>query len=205
MSTQIPDADRDAQPETNDATLDEIEEQIEKQNAKIETQNAKIENLISGVQSAWDEIEELQSDLEEERHERQRVEEENKELKSEIEQLDARTDLLRLVESSDEMSGKQRSVALIQNLRREAERKRDRGKEATASVTRKEAERALQHPDVDRTTIYDDMKRAVRLVGDKNVLAYDSKTGGGSRLTLDLEAGEIPTSVGTPQQTGGGG
>jgi hypothetical protein len=62
-------------------------------------------------------------------------------------------------------------------------------------VTRQEAEAALHHPDVDRTTIYDDMRRAVRLVDNKNVLWYESSSGGASRLKLDLEAGELPAGI----------
>lgn len=115
---------------------------------------------------------------------------------SRVNELDARTDMLQLVECSDSLDGRQRSIALIQHLKKAAEKKRKRGNKAHASVNREQAEEALHHPDVDRTTIYTDMKRAARLVGDNTVLSYESTTGGGSRLELNLENGELPASVG---------
>ncbi|WP_143095886.1 hypothetical protein [Natronobacterium haloterrestre] len=117
------------------------------------------------------------------------------ELEEEIRRLDARTDLLELVESADEMDGKQRAIALIQHLKRAAEREQDRGRDAKSSVNREDAEAALHHPDVDRTTIYDDMRRAARLVDDESILWYESKSGGESRLKLNLEEGNLPSQV----------
>lgn len=171
------------------------EQQSDESDVSLEELNAKLETYRNGLENAWDAIDELQEQLQEERKERKRLEEENENLRNEIERLDARTDLLHLVESSDEMDGRQRSVALIQHLQRAAEKNRERGREAKASVNREEAEGALHHPDVDRTTIYDDMRRAVRLVGNESVLKYESSSGGGSRLKLNLEAGDLPAEV----------
>lgn len=116
-------------------------------------------------------------------------------LEQRVEQLDKRTDLLQLIQNSDEMTGQQRSATLLQHLRRAAESSDGNSDDPTSSrqaaVTREQAEIALQHPDVDRTTIYDDMRRAVRLVDDEDVCWYDSD-GSPSRLHLDLEAGELP-------------
>ncbi|SNZ18368.1 hypothetical protein SAMN06269185_3349 [Natronoarchaeum philippinense] len=170
-------------------------QQVEDVTEVLEELEAKLETFQTGLNNAWDAIDDLQEELVEEREERRRLEKENEELQAEIERLDARTDLLRLVEESDKMTGKQRSVALIQNLRRAAKKERDRGREAKASVNREEAETALQHPDVDRTTIYTDMSRAARLVDNEDVLKYKSSSGGGSRLKLNLEAGELPNEI----------
>jgi chromosome segregation ATPase len=144
-------------------------------------------------------FESLHEELEEERGKRRELERKleaqedyTQELEREIAQLDSRTDLLNLVQSSHEMDGEQRSTVLIQHLYRAAEKRRDRGEPAKSSVNRGEAATALQHPDVERTTIYQDMKRAVRLVGDESVLWYGSASDGEARLKLDLETGELP-------------
>lgn len=138
-----------------------------------------------------DKLEDARGEREALRAEVKELHEENEALREELNQLDERTDLLQLVQSSDELTAEQRSVALVQHLRRAAERQRDRGRDAKASVTRREAERALQFPDVDRTTIYTDMRRAVKLVGDENLLWYVGTSGGESRLKLNLESGEL--------------
>ena len=162
---------------------------------EIEDLRAKVDTFRDGLRGAWDAIDDLEEQLDEEREERRRLEDENEELREEIERLHARTDLLRLVENSDQMTGKQRSMTLVQHLKKQAETHRDRGREAKASVNREEAESALQYPDVDRTTLYDDMRRAERLVDNKNVLTYKSASGGGSRLRLNLDAGDLPGDV----------
>ena len=154
----------------------------------VEELEVRVDALSKGLAAA------RESD-EAERQERRRLQEENDELREEIERLDARTDLLKLVDNSDDMTGQQRSITLIQNLHRAALKERDRGRSAKASVNREEAETALQHPDVDRTTTYDDMRRAVRLVGDEQLLKYSTATGGGSRLKLNLEAGNLPNEI----------
>jgi len=162
---------------------------------EVEDLAAKVDTFRDGLRSAWDAIDDLEEELQEEREERRRLEEENEQLREEVERLHARTDLLRLVENSDEMTGKQRSLALIQHLKKAAEKQRDRDREAKASVNREEAESALQYPDVDRTTLYDDMRRAERLVDNKSVLWYESASGGASRLRLNLDAGSLPEEI----------
>lgn len=99
-----------------------------------------------------------------------------------IDRLEQRTDLLQVVEQADEMEAKQRSAALIQHLKRKAER-RSADEPSRAAVNREEADEALHYPDVERTTIYRDMERAARLVGDTDVCEY-----GGGELVLDLDA-----------------
>lgn len=174
------------------ATVD-VEELV----ARLEAHSNRFDNLEQELADAREERDDLREEVTE-------LREENRELREEIERLDARTDLLQLVDDSDDLDGEQRSTALIQHLRRAAERQRERGRDAKASVTREEAEEALHYPDVDRTTIYSDMERAERLVGNKDVLRYESSTGGASRLKLNLEAGDLPAGVGSGTSGNGG-
>ena len=158
----------------------------------LEKLNDKIDSFQSGLQNAWDTIEELRELLDETNKEIQLIEEEQQTLQHELNDINKRTNLLRLIESGEEVDGKQRSVILIQSLRRAAERKSDRDREARSSVNREEAERALGHPDVDRTTIYTDMQRAERLVDNQDILQYAKNPNGETRLRMNLEAGELP-------------
>lgn len=118
--------------------------------------------------------------------------------------MDARTDLLSLVENSDEITAKQRRIALIQHLKKAAEKERERGRDAKASLNKKEAEAALKYPDIDRTTFYDDLRKAPSLVGKKDVLWYESNSGGESRMKLNLENGELPGNVVGHRRRNGG-
>ena len=143
----------------------------------------------------------LEEDLQEERERRAELEatvdeqaETISRLQQRIAELDDRTDMLSLVEDADKADGKQRSSALIQHLVRAAEHREQRGEPARQAVRRGEAEKALHYPDVDRTTIYDDMRRAERLVGDEDVLQYSD-----GKLMINLEAadgGTLPTNPG---------
>jgi len=177
---------------------------VSNETPSIEELEAKLETFQEGLGNAWDAIDDLEAQLEKEREERQRLEEENEEFRDRLDDLDARTDLLRLVENSDDLASDQRQIALIQHLKRAAERERDRGREAKASVNREEADAALKYPDIDRTTIYDDMRRAAALVENDKVLRYESASGGESRLKLNLEAGCLPGSL-VGQRTNNGG
>lgn len=140
-------------------------------------------------------LDDVQAQLADEREERRRLEAENDRLQEEIDQLHSRTDLLRLVENSDEMTAKQRRIALIQHLKKAAERERERGREAKASVNKAEAEAALQYPDISRPMFYDDLREAPKLIGDESLLWYDTNAGGESRLRLNLEHGSLPSSL----------
>lgn len=153
---------------------------------------AKLGSFQEALDNAWDNITELRKEKNELQKELQERDDRIDRLEDKIARLDARTDLLELVESANELDAEQRSTALIQHLKQAAERQRDREGEAMASVTPSEAEAALHHPDVDRTTIYTDMQRAVRLVGNENVLWYENNGYGNTRLKLNLEAGELP-------------
>jgi len=170
-------------------------------NPSVEELAGKVDTLSDALQNAWEAIDDLEEELEQEREERRRLEEDNEDLREEIKRLDARTDLLRIVEDSDQMTAKQRRIALIQHLKAAAEKERERGREAKASVNKDEAESALKYPDIDRTTIYDDLREAPDLVENRNVLWYESSSGGDSRLKLNLDAGDLPGEV-VGQRTG---
>lgn len=156
----------------------------------IDRLDGNLDVLFTKVGKLADRVDELEADNDEKDT---RI----RELEAEVQRLEARTDLIRVVEQADEMTGKQRSITLLQHLQKAAQRNSDNDDAVTgngrASVTREQAEIALQHPDVDRTTIYDDMRRAVRLVGDEDVCWYDSDRDGGSQLVLDVTNGDLPT------------
>jgi hypothetical protein len=109
-----------------------------------------------------------------------------RELEVRVDELDSRTDLLQFVKRSDELDGTQRSAALLQYLHQEAQ-----DSDGTAAVTKEKAKMVLHHPDIDRTTYYSDFKRVRDWVGDDDICWYESKTGGNTRLMLDLTEGEI--------------
>jgi len=171
----------------------ESEEGEEEEIDRVEDAHARIDALSQQIS----ELRDLHAD---ERQARVRLEddlaaerERRYKLQDDLDEIDARTDLLSILKAdADQMDGRARSAALILHLKRAAERRRERGDVAKASVNRDQAEEALHHPDVERTTIYRDMRRAVRLVDDKRVLAYESASGGESRLKLDLENGDLP-------------
>jgi len=155
---------------------------------RLEQLERKLDVAIDGLRDRAEEIEALEEKLE-------AKDERIDELEQRVKEIDARTDLMRVIEQSDEVTAKQRSVVLLQHLQRAAEKQASGNSVnsgAKSSVTREQAEIALQHPDVDRTTIYTDMQRAARLVGDEDVCWYDSDGEGGSRLWLDLDQGSLP-------------
>lgn len=158
--------------------------------ASLQELTAKVETFRTGLKTAWETLDELQDELDAERAERQQLSDEVETLQEEIEQLDRRTDLLRLVEQTDEMTAEQYATTLIQHLKRAAERQRERGGDAKASVDRDEAESALQYPDVKRQTIYKYMQDAERLVNDTDVLWYENAGYGETRLKINLDETE---------------
>jgi predicted nuclease with TOPRIM domain len=157
----------------------------------------EVERLDDGLNGLFNKVSELSDRVEELEAEADEKDTRIRDLEAEVRRLEARTDLIRVVEQADDMTGKQRSITLLQHLQKAAQRNSDNDDAVTgdgrASVTREQAEIALQHPDVDRTTIYDDMRRAVRLVGDEDVCYYDSDRDGGSQLVLDVTNGDLPT------------
>lgn len=124
------------------------------------------------------------------------LEERLDELADRLDRIDERTDLLDFVEQADTATYDERSAALFQHLKREAESRPD-GQPARASVDHDAAEKALHFPNVERTTIYRDMERVERWVGDKDVCWYDD-----GALHLNLDAADGAVSV--PHNSSGG-
>lgn len=181
----------DDEAESDDAAKDDDTEEmalldrLEVLENRLEAHSNQFDNLREQLQKEQEQRHQLEREL-------QQKDERISELEDKVARLDSRTDLLDLVQSSDKMDGEQRSTALIQHLHKKAQTQRDRSEPMMASVNRDQAEAALQYPEVDRTTIYRDMERAVRLVGNEAVLWYDSASGGESRLKLNLETGVLP-------------
>lgn len=162
-----------------------VERRLEVLERRLEAHSKQFDGLHEELKEERDRRRQLEEELEEEKERTQG-------LRDEIAQLDSRTDLLELVQTTDEMDSRQRATVLIQHLHRAAQKQRNRGMPAKSSVNRNEADRALQYPDVDRTTIYRDMERAADLVGDESVLWYEGGSDSEARLKLDLEAGDVP-------------
>lgn len=160
----------------------------------------RVEILEKRVADLEDENENLRDERDAERRQRKELE---RELKTKIGELDDRTDMMRYVEDSENSSGERRAVALLQHLRRKAGKKRREGGDPKARVDRDQAASALHHPEIDRTTYYDDMRRVTRFVGDNDVCWYDD-----GELYLDLSNGTVrlpkPRDRGRAPQTGDG-
>ncbi|WP_246391739.1 hypothetical protein [Halosimplex pelagicum] len=162
-----------------------------------------VEGLDARLEALSRQVSSLREQLDDEREQRAELEdqlaardERIHDLEEEVARLDARTDILEVVETADKMTGKQRTVTLVQHLHRAAKARERRDEPAAATVDRDEAEEALHFPDIDRTTVYRDMERAARLV-DGSVLCYEN-----GELILDLEAGDLPRRY-TSEQGGG--
>ena len=181
-----------------DASLDEDDTpELRTIAARLEAHSKRIESLEHELDDVREERDALRGEIE-------NLRQENENHRAEIERLDARTDLLSLVENSDEMTAKQRRIGLILHLKKAAETERERGRDAKASLNKEKAEAALKYPDIDRTTFYDDLRKAPRLVGKNDVLWYESNSGGESRLKLNLEKGDLPGDVvGHSRRNGG--
>ncbi|MFB9810320.1 hypothetical protein [Haloarcula sebkhae] len=149
----------------------------------LEARLDALSTQVSGLREELHDEREQRAELEDELEARdERIDE----LEAEVAQLDARTDILEVVENADKMSGEQRAVTLVQHLHRAAKARERRDEPPAATVDRDEAEEALHYPNIDRTTIYRDMERAARLI-DSDALQYTN-----GELRLDLDAGSVP-------------
>lgn len=156
-------------------------------------ENQDAQAAISIAQDALQSVSELRSETDERFNE---LEERISELASQVERVDERTDMLDLIEQADTVSYEQRSAALFQHLKRQANARPD-DQPARASADHDDAEKALHFPDVERTTIYRDMQRVERWVGDEDVCWYND-----GALHLDLDAADDSVSV--PHNSAGG-
>ena len=127
-----------------------------------------------------------------------------------VDELDARTDIMQLVDTTDELSGRARSLRLLQHMQRRA----DRNNLSAVTLTHEQAQEALHYPDLDRTTIYSDMRRAASLIDDDAICRYQQADEGDLdeacvRLQYDQfqsaqRRGEIDAAVDvSTDQTGG--
>ena len=174
-------ADRGDGADSGDANPGEesLESTVQELSARMDA----LSKQVSGLREELHDEREVREKLEDELEARdQRIDE----LEAEVGRLDARTDILEVVENADKMSGKQRAVTLVQHLHRAAKARERRDEPPAATVDRDEAEEALHFPDIDRTTIYRDMERAARLI-DGKALQYRN-----GELRLDLDAGTLP-------------
>ena len=173
------------------------------ENPRVDGSKTTVEGLDARLEALSRQVSTLREQLDDEREQRAELEdqlaardERIHDLEEEVARLDARTDILEVVETADKMTGKQRAVTLVQHLHRAAKARERRDEPAAAAVDRDEAEEALHFPDIDRTTVYRDMERAARLV-DGRVLRYED-----GELVLDLETGDLPGRF-TSEQGGG--
>lgn len=172
------------------------------ENETVEDLTARLDAMSKQIRTLRETNARLQTEIEELRQQNEQQDYRFGSLEESLQRLDERTTLLNLVESSDQLDGRQRSIVLIQHLRKKALRRQDRGDPPLAEIDRDGAEEALQFPDVDRTTIYDDMRRAARLVDNEAVVWYDA-TGSRARLRINLDRGDLQelTSTATANAT----
>jgi len=119
--------------------------------------------------------------------------EELAELRERVTELEERTDMLRLIEDSDELDGRQRSAALFQHA---VEKIQASDRLEQVRVDRDMAEEWLHYPNVDRTTLYSDLQRLERLAP-----ALATYHDGDGEVTIDLtdrdpETVEVSTELG---------
>jgi len=149
-----------------------------------------VDNLLEDLTELEQRVDELQA-----------KDEQIEELEARVAELEERTDMLRLIEDSDSLDASQRSTALIQHAIEEV-RNSDR---ARVTFDRDRAEEVLHYPDVDRTTIYSDMARCERLIGNDDICTYtkasQSETGA-TEVTFDLSG--IDDGVDVSTLTNGG-
>jgi len=143
------------------------------------------QQVVADIAALEEQIDELQTRLDELEQLRERVDE-----------LDARTDMMQLVEDSDDLDARGRSVRLLQHMQRKA----DRNGLSRIRLNHEAAVEALHYPDLDRTTIYTDLRRCARLVGDKELCWYESADAGTTdqaALVLDYDQFRAAAAAGS--------
>jgi len=142
------------------------------------------QQVVADIAGLEEQISELQSQLAELEQLRERVDE-----------LDARTDMMQLVEDSDDLDARGRSIRLLQHMQRKA----DRNGLSRIRLTHENAVEALHYPDLDRTTIYTDLRRCARLVGDQELCWYESADAGATdeaAVVVDYDAFRAAAAAG---------
>jgi hypothetical protein len=113
-----------------------------------------------------------------------------------VNDIDARTDMLQLVEDSDDLDARGRSIRLLQHMQRQA----GRNGLSRVRLDHEAAVEALHYPDLDRTTIYTDLRRCARLIGDQELCWYESADAGttdDAALVLDYDRFRAAAAAGS--------
>jgi regulator of replication initiation timing len=160
---------------------------------------AMVEEFKRASRAAFQKAESAESELGEVREEQAALEEEvatlreeKATLEQELDEVRERTDLLQAVRNASSLDSEEQAAVCIQNLHNKALNNDDR-----AELPPSEGLTALGHS-IDRTSIYDVYRRAERLVGDHDLLWYQSEPRNAeknSRLILDLTKGSLPSTV----------
>jgi len=122
-------------------------------------------------------------------------------LRDRVQRLEERTDMLRLVEETEQQDYQQRRAALWQHCVREA---RQTATEQTV-LDREDVERVLHHPDVDRTTLINDMVKVADAVDRVDVATYRGRDAGptdAAELHVDLREVDDAVDASTLYQGG---
>lgn len=146
---------------------------------RLDAQARRIEHLEEQNKQLIDQLGDFASSLSEQQ--------------SRIAELEADTDLLRLVEHADEVSAENGRKAILQHMWRAI--RNEPGEDRVYAMDPEKVTEILHHPDVDRTTILRWMRTTPRLIGNDDVCWYDGgDTGPGgkpARIHLDIrDAGE---------------
>lgn len=116
-------------------------------------------------------------------------------LRERVAELDARTDIMQLVDTSDDLDSEERSTRLLQHMQRKA----DTNNLSRIALIHSQAVEALHYPDLDRTTIYTDLRRCARLMGDRDLCWYESADQGSidqATVVLDYDAFRAAATTG---------
>ena len=168
-----------------DERLDDLEAQLQEFKSAAQAAFQKAQAAEQEATECKDRLEAMETDL-------AAAERENEQLRAELAEVRERTDLLQAVKQASALESEEKAAVCIQNLFNKA-----RNNDGKAALPPVEGLSALGNS-VDRTTIYDVYRRAERLVGDDDLLWYQSEARGSdknSRLILDLNAGTLPSTV----------
>ena len=116
-------------------------------------------------------------------------------LRERVDDLDARTDIMQLVDTSDDLPGEARSMRLLQHMQRKASAESFE----TIALTHDKALEALHYPDICRTTVYSDLQRCARLVDDRDICWYETADEGNIEsacVVLDYDAFQEAAAAG---------
>ena len=153
-------------------------------------------SLQSDLDLLMDRVIDLETEVEHLRDQVDQRDERIETLEVQVKDLESRTDLLQLVDDSDELDGKQRSTALLQHAQQKAQRNG-----GSVAIDQEDAQEILHYPDIHRTTYYSDFQRCARLVGNDRVCRYESDRDE-ARLIVDLRGDRsLPDDV--TESTGG--